>query len=213
MTEVLLTLLAYLIGSIPTSIWVSKTKFGIDIRDYGSGNAGATNTYRVLGAKWGTFVMIIDVIKGAIATSLWVSIPYYYTNELHRTNFMIVLGLVAVLGHIYPIWAGFRGGKGVATLLGMALAIQPAVALLCIVVFLITLIATRFVSVSSMLAGIAFMVLILFIYHEKETSYRLFAIIVAIMVVVTHRNNIKRLFKGNENKVPLFKNKEKSEEK
>jgi glycerol-3-phosphate acyltransferase PlsY len=157
--------------------------------------------------------MIIDVIKGAIATSLWVSIPYYYTNELHRTNFMIVLGLVAVLGHIYPIWAGFRGGKGVATLLGMALAIQPAVALLCIVVFLITLIATRFVSVSSMLAGIAFMVLILFIYHENETSYRLFAIIVAIMVVVTHRNNIKRLIKGNENKVPLFKKKEKSEEK
>jgi glycerol-3-phosphate acyltransferase PlsY len=126
---------------------------------------------------------------------------------------MIVLGLVAVLGHIYPIWAGFRGGKGVATLLGMALAIQPVVALLCIVVFLITLIATRFVSVSSMLAGIAFMVLILFIYHEKETSYRLFAIIVAIMVVVTHRNNIKRLIKGNENKVPLFKKKEKSEEK
>ena len=213
MTEVLLTILAYLIGSIPTSIWVSKTKFGIDIRDYGSGNAGATNTYRVLGAKWGTFVMIIDVIKGVIATSLWVSIPYYYTNELHRTNFMIVLGLVAVLGHIYPIWAGFRGGKGVATLLGMALAIQPAVALLCIVVFLITLFATRFVSVSSMLAGIAFMILILFIYHEKETSYRLFAIIVAIMVVFTHRNNIKRLLQGNENKVPLFKKKEKSDEK
>ena len=95
----------------------------------------------------------------------------------------------------------------------MALAIQPAVALLCIVVFLITLLATRFVSVSSMLAGIAFMVLILFIYHEKETSYRLFAIIVAIMVVFTHRNNIKRLFQGNENKVPLFKKKDKSEEK
>jgi len=124
---------------------------------------------------------------------------------------MIVLGLVAVLGHIYPIWAGFKGGKGVATLLGMALAIQPAVALLCIVVFLITLFATRFVSVSSMLSGIAFMILILFIYHEKETSYRLFAIIVAIMVVFTHRNNIKRLLKGNENKVPLFKKKNKTD--
>jgi glycerol-3-phosphate acyltransferase PlsY len=206
MTEIILIFLAYIIGSIPTAVWVSKSVFGIDIRDYGSGNAGATNSFRVLGSKWGSFVMLVDVTKGIVATSLYILIPFYLNNELARTNFMIALGMVAVLGHIFPIFANFRGGKGVATLLGMALAIQPMVALLCLVVFLITLLSTRFVSLSSMLAGVAFMVLILFIFNEKETIYRLFAIIVAMMVVVTHQKNISRLFKGTENKVPSFKN-------
>ena len=209
MIESILVILAYLIGSIPTAVWISKTVFNIDIRDYGSGNAGATNTFRVLGSKWGSIVMLVDVTKGVIATSLYILIPYYLTNELARTNFMIVLGLASVIGHIFPIWANFKGGKGVATLLGMALAIQPLVALLCLVVFLFTLIITRFVSLSSMLAGVAFMVLILFIFNEKETMYRLFAIIVALMVIVTHQKNITRLIKGTENKVPLFKNKNK----
>lgn len=209
MNESLLVILAYLIGSIPTAVWISKSVFNIDIRDYGSGNAGATNTFRVLGSKWGSIVMLVDVTKGIIATSLYLLIPFYHTNELARTNFMIVLGLVSVLGHIFPIWANFKGGKGVATLLGMALAIQPLVALLCLVVFLFTLITTRFVSLSSMLAGVAFMVLILFIFNEKETMYRLFAIIVALMVIITHQKNITRLLKGTENKVPLFKPKNK----
>jgi glycerol-3-phosphate acyltransferase PlsY len=209
MNEILLTILAYLLGSIPTSVWVSKSMFDIDIRDYGSGNAGATNTFRVLGSKWGSFVMIVDVAKGSLATSLYVLIPFYLTNELARTNFMIILGLAAVVGHIFPIWANFKGGKGVATLLGMALAIQPIVALLCLLVFAITLLSTRFVSLSSMLAGIAFMVLILFIFNEKETLYRMFAIIVALMVIVTHQKNIGRLLKGTENKVPIFKNRDK----
>lgn len=205
MNEMMLVVLAYLLGSIPTSIWVSKAVFGIDIRQYGSGNPGATNTFRVLGSKWGAFVMISDISKGVIATSLYILIPFYLQNELARTNFMIVLGMAAVLGHIFPIWADFKGGKGVATILGMALAIQPIVALICIIVFLITLFTTRFVSLSSMLASVVFMVLILFIFNEKETSYRVFAIIVAFMVVVTHQKNIGRLLNGKENKAPLFK--------
>ena len=209
MTEFVLVIIAYLLGSIPTSVWVSKSMFDIDIREYGSGNAGATNTFRVLGPKWGSFVMLVDVTKGVLATSLYILMPYYLTNELARTNFMIVLGLVAVVGHIFPVFANFKGGKGVATLLGMSLAIQPIVALLCLVVFLITLISTRFVSLSSMLAGIAFMVLILFIFKEKETMYRLFAVIVAVMVVITHQKNITRLIKGTENKVPIFRNRDK----
>ena len=93
MTEIVLIILAYLIGSIPTAVWVSKSIFGIDIRDYGSGNAGATNTFRVLGSKWGSFVMLADVTKGVIATSLYIVIPSYLSNELARTNFMILLGL------------------------------------------------------------------------------------------------------------------------
>jgi len=209
MTEIVLIILAYFIGSIPTAVWVSKTMFGIDIRDYGSGNAGATNTFRVLGSKWGSFVMLADVTKGVIATSLYVLIPFYLSNELARTNFMIALGMVAVLGHVFPIWANFRGGKGVATLLGMTLAIQPIVALICLVVFLVSLISTRFVSLSSILAAVAFMILILFVFDEKETIYRLFAMIVAMMVVVTHHKNISRLYKGNEPKLPIFKKRDK----
>lgn len=205
MNEFLLIAIAYCIGSIPTAIWVSKRFFGIDIRDYGSGNAGATNTFRVLGPRWGSFVMLIDIIKGVIATSLYILLPYYLTNEWDRTNLMIGLGLAAVVGHIFPIWAGFRGGKGVATLLGMAVAIQPLVAICCIGVFLLVLYLTRFVSLSSILAGIAFMVFILFIFNEQETLYRIFAVLVALMVVLTHQKNITRLLKGTESKVPILR--------
>ena len=209
MTEIILIILAYIIGSIPTAVWVSKSVFGIDIRDYGSGNAGATNSFRVLGTKWGSFVMLVDVTKGVIATSLYILIPFYLTNELARTNFMIALGMVAVLGHVFPIWANFKGGKGVATLLGMTLAIQPVVALICLAIFLISLISTRFVSLSSIIAAITFMVLILYVFNEKETLYRYFAMIVAIMVVVTHHKNITRLYNGTETKLPIFKKRDK----
>jgi glycerol-3-phosphate acyltransferase PlsY len=210
MNEVLLILLAYLIGSVPTAVWISKYYFKIDIRDYGSGNAGATNTFRVLGSKWGTFVMLVDVLKGIIATSLYILLPYYLTDEWDRTNFMIGLGLAAVLGHIFPIWAGFRGGKGVATLLGMAVAIQPLVALCCVGVFLIVLYLTRFVSLSSILAGVSFMVFILFIFNEKEILYRIFAVLVALMVILTHQKNIGRILKGTESKIPLFRFRDKN---
>ena len=209
MTEIVFILLAYLIGSIPTAVWVSKSIFGIDIRDYGSGNAGATNTFRILGSKWGSLVMLVDVTKGIIATSLYIFIPFYLTHKLAKTNFMIALGMVAVLGHVFPVWANFRGGKGVATLLGMTLAIQPIVALICLVVFLISLLSTRFVSLSSILAAVAFMILILFIFNEKETLYRIFAMIVAMMVVITHHKNISRMYKGTETKLPIFKKRDK----
>ncbi len=212
MNELLLIALAYLIGSVPTAVWISKSFFGIDIRDYGSGNAGATNTFRVLGAKWGTVVMIVDIIKGAAATSLYILLPYHQ-SELARTNLMIGLGLAAVIGHIYPVWAGFKGGKGVATLLGMAVAIQPLVAVCCIGVFLLVLYLTRFVSLSSILAGVSFMVFILFIFNEKETLYRIFAVLVALMVVLTHQKNIGRILKGTESKVPIFKYRDRRKQK
>ncbi|HRH50128.1 MAG TPA: glycerol-3-phosphate 1-O-acyltransferase PlsY [Panacibacter sp.] len=206
MNELLLIALAYLIGSVPTSVWVSRRFFGIDIRDYGSGNAGATNTYRVLGAKWGTFVMIIDMIKGVIATSLYVVLPQHLIqNDLYLTNLMIGLGLGAVLGHIFPIWAGFRGGKGVATMFGMILAIQPLVAVCCVGVFLLVLYLTRFVSLSSMLAGVSFAVFILFIFNDDVTLYRVFSVGVALMIILTHQKNINRILNGTESKVPIFK--------
>lgn len=207
MNELLLICLSYCLGSIPTAVWISRSVHGIDIRDYGSGNAGATNTFRVLGSRWGSIVMLVDVLKGFIGTSLYIFLPIYLLDELQRTNFMIALGLAAVIGHIFPIWAGFRGGKGVATLLGMAIAIQPIVAVCCLAVFFLVLLLTRFVSLSSILAGICFMVCILFIFNEKEPLYRIFAVLVALMVVITHQKNISRLIKGTESKIPLTRRK------
>src|SRR5664280_69220 len=170
MKELFLIITAYLIGSIPTALIISKHFFGVDIREYGSGNMGATNTFRVLGSKFGTIVMIGDMLKGVLAVALFNLLPYYLTNELDRTNLMIGLGLAAVAGHIYPIWAQFRGGKGVATLFGMLLPI-------CV----------------------------LWIYNEKEVFYRVFAVAVSALVVLTHQKNISRLLKGNENRVPILK--------
>lgn len=207
MNELLLICLSYCIGSIPTAVWISRAVHGIDIRDYGSGNAGATNTFRVLGSRLGSIVMFVDVIKGFIGTSLYILLPIYLVDELQRTNFMIALGLAAVIGHIFPIWAGFRGGKGVATLLGMAIAIQPLVAACCLGVFFLVLLLTRFVSLSSILAGICFMVCILFIFNEREPLYRIFAVMVALMVVITHQKNIGRLIRGTESKIPLQRRK------
>ena len=209
MKEVLFILFAYMIGSIPTAVWISRYFFGVDIRDYGSGNAGATNTFRVLGSKWGCIVMSVDVLKGVIATSLYIVLPFYMHNEWDRTNLMVGLGLAAVVGHIFPLWADFRGGKGVATLFGMILAIQPMVALYCVGVFLLCLYLTRFVSLSSILASIAFAVLILFIFNEQEPLYRAFAIAVALLVILTHQKNISRLLRGSESKIPILKYRDK----
>jgi len=205
MKEFILIITAYLIGSIPTALIVSKSFFNVDIREYGSGNMGATNTFRVLGAKFGTVVMIGDMLKGILAVSLYNLLPYYLTNELDRTNLMLGLGLAAVIGHIYPIWAGFRGGKGVATLFGMVLAIQPIVAINCIGVFLLVLYLTRYVSLSSIIAGVALPICVLWIYNEKEVFYRVFAVAVAALIMLTHQKNITRLLKGNEGRVPILK--------
>jgi glycerol-3-phosphate acyltransferase PlsY len=205
MKEFILIIIAYFIGSIPTAIIVSRAFFNIDIREYGSGNMGATNTFRVLGPKFGTLVMVGDMLKGILAVALYNLLPYYLTNELDRTNLMIGLGLAAVVGHIYPIWAGFRGGKGVATLFGMVLAIQPIVAINCVGVFVIVLYLTRYVSLSSIIAGVALPICVLWIYNEQEVFYRVFAVAVACLIVLTHQKNIGRLLKGNEGRVPILK--------
>jgi len=205
MNEVLLIIVAYLIGSIPTAVWVSNAFFNIDIRDYGSGNSGATNTYRVLGPKWGTFVMIVDMIKAIAAVKLAFFIPYALQSEVYLINLQLGLGLAAVLGHIFPVWAEFRGGKGVASLFGMVLGIQPNVALCCVAVFILVLYLTRWVSLSSILASVAFPVFILVIFNEPEKLYRVFAITVAMLVLLTHQKNIGRLIKGVESKAPILK--------
>ena len=197
MDLLIVTLYSYILGSIPFGLILTKFAGLGDVRKIGSGNIGATNVLRTGNKFIAALTLLFDGLKGTLSVLLTAQ----YFNELIYYSAVIVF-----LAHIFPIWLKFKGGKGVATLLGMALAIQPTVAFLCIVVFLITLLSTRFVSLSSMLAGIAFMVFILFVFNEKETFYRLFAIVVALMVVLTHQKNISRLIKGTENKVPIFKN-------
>lgn len=205
MKEALLILLAYCIGSIPTAVWVSRRYFDIDIRDYGSGNAGATNTFRVLGSRFGTMVMIVDVLKGLAAVKLALLLPYYIENDIALTNLQMGLGMAAVLGHIFPLWADFKGGKGVATLFGLVIGISPWTALCCSGVFLLVLYLTRFVSLSSILASIAFPIFILIIFNVDNHAYRVFAIVVALLVILTHQKNISRLLRGSEGKVPILK--------
>ncbi|MEJ7912907.1 MAG: glycerol-3-phosphate 1-O-acyltransferase PlsY [Chitinophagaceae bacterium] len=208
MNELLLIILAYLIGSIPTAVYVSKHFFDFDIRDYGSGNAGATNVYRILGVRWGTLVMAIDMIKAIVAVKLVFLLPFAFESELYLVNMQIGLGLAAVLGHIFPLWANFRGGKGVASIFGMVLGIQPNVALCCVGIFILVLFLTRWVSLSSILAGIAFPVFILLIFNEPEHLYRIFAVTVALLVLLTHQKNIGRIFRGCESKMPILKHRD-----
>lgn len=208
MKELILIICAYLIGSIPTALIVSQRFFGIDIRDYGSGNMGATNTFRVLGSKYGTIVMIADILKGVFAVALFNLIPFYLHNELERTNFMIGLGLSSVAGHIFPLFANFKGGKGVATLFGMLLAIQPVIAGSCVAVFLLVLFFTRYVSLSSILSALMLPICVLWIWNDDVVLYRFFAVLVAALVVLTHQKNIGRILRGVESRVPILKHRD-----
>lgn len=204
MTIAILLVLAYLLGSVPTAVWVSRSLYGIDIREHGSGNAGATNTFRILGPKAGTGVMLVDMMKGFLAVKLSL-LSQFGWGSVEITNLQIFLGLAAVLGHIFPIWADFRGGKGIATLFGMILGIQPLVAVCLVGVFALMLFVTRYVSLSSIVASIAFPLLILVIFNEPEISYRTFAVATACLVLLTHHKNINRLLHGSESKVKILR--------
>jgi glycerol-3-phosphate acyltransferase PlsY len=205
MNEILLLLIAYLLGSVSTAVLVGRRFFGIDIREYGSGSAGATNVYRVMGPKWGAIVMIADMLKGVLAVQLAFLLPDYVENEMAFQNLQTLLGLAAVVGHIFPIWADFRGGKGVATIFGMVLGISPLTAVGCITIFSLVLYLTRFVSLSSILAGISFPIFILVVFNVDNPLYRVFAITVALLVLLTHQKNIGRLLRGEEGKLPILK--------
>jgi glycerol-3-phosphate acyltransferase PlsY len=200
-----LLLAAYLLGSIPTALWVGQRFFGLDIREHGSGNAGATNTFRVLGKRPGSFVMAIDVLKGWAATSLaQVMLSQGAITPGQLLYFQLACGILAIVGHIYPVFAGFRGGKGVATVLGMMLAIAPATVGVCVLVFLVVLAATQYVSLSSMSAGVAFALLqLLPAFRPQNPLLMWFGFILAALLIYTHRANIGRLRAGTESRVPL----------
>lgn len=194
-------LIAYLMGSIAFSVWVGQIFYGIDVREYGSGNAGATNTIRVLGLKAGIPVLLLDVLKGFFAVYLVHVIP----GVPNSTDVKIILGIASVLGHIFPVYVGFRGGKGIATLLGVVIAIHPYAALLSIATFAVVFIITRYVSLSSMLASLAFPFWIIFKYKETELSMIIFSVAVAILVLITHQKNIERLINKEESRISFSK--------
>lgn len=195
---------AYLLGSIPTAVWWGMRYYGIDVREFGSGNAGATNTFRVLGKKAGVPVLIVDILKGTVAVSLVYLTPFDFDSNPF-VNMELGLGIAALVGHVFPIFAGFRGGKGVATILGVVVCLTPLTSLLVLTVFLTVLFATRYVSLSSILAGISYpLFLNLFLKNQNETLV-IYSVLVAVLLVITHKKNIVRLFKRQESKVILFK--------
>lgn len=204
MIILIIIILAYLVGSIPTSVWIGKYFYGIDIREHGSGNAGATNTFRVLGKKPGILVLLIDILKGSVAVSL----AYIFEEALPPQEFIdieISLAVASVLGHIFPVFAGFRGGKGVATLLGATLIITPLSALLAFCVFLLVLLATRYVSLGSILAGMSYPFILHFIMYNQQTTLTIYSIFIAILLIITHRKNIRRLVRNTESKIVFVK--------
>ncbi|MBN2011083.1 glycerol-3-phosphate 1-O-acyltransferase PlsY [candidate division KSB1 bacterium] len=201
---ILIFVLSYLVGSIPTSIIFSKLFRGIDIREHGSGNAGGTNAWRILGWKLGLSVMLIDIAKGIVATVLIAKIRVDQP-AMSGDLIQIFAGLSAIIGHIWTVFAGFRGGKGVGTGAGMIIGIYPLAALVCLIVFGLTLFLSRIVSVSSMISAISLpitLAVLRFGLQRPVSDVMLyFGALIALLIVFTHRSNIKRLLKGEENKI------------
>ncbi len=191
-------LLAYILGSIPSGVWVGKYFYKMDIREYGSGNMGTTNTFRVLGKKAGILVLFMDILKGYI--------PMVVAQQVLAVEQSLVLyiGLFAILGHVYPVFAHFRGGKAVATITGVMLAYQPILTICCMIAFLITLLLFRMVSLSSIvsvLVGVAIS------FTTCDSTLKIVAVIAASFIIIRHRTNIKRIMEGTENKVTFSWNK------
>ena len=202
---------AYLIGSIPTSVWIGRKFFDIDIREHGSKNAGSTNAIRYLGWKAGLTVLSFDMFKGWVAVNLTHLTNYYIPETGDFIEFQLLLGIAAILGHIFPIWAGFRGGKGVATLFGVMLAINFEPTLISTAIFIVTLIITKYVSLSSMIAGFSFPVIVIFVFKTTTTPLVIFSLIIAILLLFTHQKNIERLLSKEERKAQFLMSKKRRE--
>lgn len=198
-------LAAYLLGSIPTAVWVGKKNYKLDVREHGSKNAGATNTFRVLGKKPGIVVLLIDVCKGMLAVLL----PFFFLNGVLEEGIVIQIQLLAailaVIGHVFPVFAQFNGGKGVATSLGIIIGIHPSAAGLCLALFLIVFILSKYVSLGAILAAMAFPLLIILLFKVDSLYLQVFSVLLSIVVIAAHRKNIVRLLHGEESKMNLFR--------
>lgn len=206
MDYIIFGFIAYLLGSIPTAVWIGRSWYGIDVREHGSKNAGATNTFRVLGKKPGIVVLLIDVLKGAIAAAL----PAMIGSEMramedHLINVQLIAALCAVAGHVFPVFAQFKGGKGVATSLGVIIGLQPIVAVMCLGIFLIVFILSKYVSLGAITASVAFPLILIFVIGTNSIWLMIFSVVLSALVIFAHKKNIGRLLKGEENKMNLFK--------
>ncbi|MDP1622778.1 MAG: glycerol-3-phosphate 1-O-acyltransferase PlsY [Bacteroidales bacterium] len=200
-TCILLEILAaYLIGSVPSAVWIGKLVYGIDVRQHGSGNAGATNVIRVLGYKAGIPVLLFDVFKGWLAVQLAIWFPVPGLSPEIMIYVRIGLALVAVLGHVFPVYAGFRGGKGVGTIAGAGFSLFPLAILVALGIFILILAVTHYVSLSSILASLAFPLVVYFIFGVRHPGLIALSLMVAIFIPATHHKNIRRLMKGEEQK-------------
>lgn len=214
LTIILILLLSYLVGSIPTAIILSKLVAGIDIRNYGSGNAGGTNVFRVLGWKYGILVILFDAFKGIIAV-VFVARLFFLTEMPFEnptpfddfTFVQLLAGIMAVVGHVFTVFAGFRGGKGMATAVGMAASLMTIDVLIAAAIFIIMIIKFRYVSLGSISAAVALPIILFIrenIFHVHIHGYTTlvtFAIFIAVFILYTHRSNIKRIIQGTENKI------------
>ena len=191
MTFFCLIILSYFFGAIPSGVWIGKAFKGIDVRDYGSKNSGATNSYRVLGAKLGIAVLIIDVLKGFI--------PLYIASKFNLAyNDLVILGLVAILAHTFSCFISFKGGKGVATSLGVFLFLAPVITLILLVIFILVVYFTKYISLGSITA--AFLLPIFTFFTHRDTYLFTLSVVIAIFVIYRHKTNISRLLSGTENK-------------
>lgn len=191
-------ILAYLLGSLPWSVWLGKLLKGIDLREHGSGNAGATNAFRVLGKPIGIAVMILDMLKGYAAVNLVFLQDVFEPGNESWMIFRIGLGLVAILGHIFPIFAGFRGGKGVATMTGIGLAVQASSSLAAMGVYLLVFLGFRISALGSLMAALSYPIWVIWVFKTEYLSLKIFSLFVVGLVFLTHRSNIRRLIRGEE---------------
>jgi glycerol-3-phosphate acyltransferase PlsY len=207
---ILIIIISYIIGSIPTAIIAGKLLRNIDIREYGSGNAGATNVFRVLGWKAGLIVLLIDIFKGFAPVYWLVSlIPDASITADSRIYYQIIIGISAIAGHIWTIFAGFRGGKGVGTAAGVFLGLEPLPVLVCLIVFIILVIKTRYVSLGSITAAVLLPIILFlkkyFLHFDVPIAMIILSILLAGLILLTHKENIRRLIQGKENKLSFSK--------
>lgn len=196
-------LTAYLLGSIPSAVWLGLWLYEVDVRQHGSKNSGATNTFRVLGRPLGITVLLMDVAKGFLAVQLAF---IFFPDE----NFLwvhIIAGLTCVLGHIYSVFVSFKGGKGVSTSFGVYLALNPYTIILCLVIFLIVFFATRYVSLASIIAALSIPWISYFVVDRVDELSLMFNLFISVLIVFAHRKNIERLLKGKESKMNFSKTK------
>ena len=198
MNTIVLMAFAYILGSIPNALWIGKVFKGIDVREHGSKNTGSTNAARVLGAKLGILTLILDISKGAIPVAL----SFFMKADLLGSD-AIFVGIFAIIGHSFSVFMKFKGGKAVATTVGVFTVLVPKALLLAAVVFFVIFALTRYVSVSSIIAATSLPIFIFFLYGD--IPYTIFGGIIAVLIIVKHKSNIQRLLNGTESKFTINK--------